>query len=194
MSRAREVWETECADRLQQLEQIHADARGKSPGRRWYIDQLVRSLFVTLVGQFQVYCRELHNEAISVYIASANKRQVEVLETLLKQGRKLESQNPHRSSLGSDFGRLGFDFIDALKRCRSNSCVDLERLDLLVKFRNAIVHGNESQVQSLVKDNQTRVTLSSYRKFRKTLDRIAQDMDTVVAEELAAGLKVRKPW
>ena len=172
MSRAKDVWETECAGRLDQLEQVHADARGRKPGRRWDIEQLVRSLFVTLVGQFQVYCRELHNEAISVYIASANERQVAVLETLLKQGRKLDTQNPQRSSLGSDFGRLGFDFIPALNRRRSKSSADLEGLDLLVEFRNAefrnaIVHGNESEVQSLVKDNQTRVILSSYRRFRK---------------------------
>ncbi len=98
MSRAKDVWETEYAGRLDQLEQIHADARGRKRGRRWDIEQLVRSLFVTLVGQFQVYCRELHNEAISVYIASANERQVAVLETLLKQGRKLDTQNPQRSS------------------------------------------------------------------------------------------------
>jgi hypothetical protein len=58
------------------------------------------------VGQFQVYCRELHNEAIFVYLAQANPCQVTVLETLLKRGRKLDTQNPQRSSLGSDFGRL----------------------------------------------------------------------------------------
>ena len=153
-----------------------------------------RSLFVTLVGQFQVYCRELHNEAIFVYLAQANPCQVTVLETLLKRGRKLDTQNPQRSSLGSDFGRLGFALIPHVTRRRRNATVDLERLDLLVRLRNAIAHGNESAVQSLVADNQMTLTLQSFRRFRKTLDRVVRDMDTVVATELAAGLQIPLPW
>ena len=94
MSIAKDVWDTHCAARLNQLEQIHADVRGIGRGRRWYTGQLNRSLLVALVGQFQEYCRDLHNEAIDVYLAAANQRQVEVLDTLLKQDRKLDTQNP----------------------------------------------------------------------------------------------------
>ena len=116
------------------------------------------------------------------------------METLLKRGRKLDTPNPQRSSLGSDFGRLGFALIPHVTRRRRNATVDLERLDLLVRLRNAIAHGNESAVQSLVADNQMTLTLQSFRRFRKTLDRVVRDMDTVVATELAAGLQIPLPW
>ena len=66
MSNAKDVWDTHCAARLNQLEQIHADVRGSGRGRRWYTGQLNRSLLVALVGQFQEYCRDLHNEAIEL--------------------------------------------------------------------------------------------------------------------------------
>ena len=55
-------------------------------------------------------------------------------------------------------------------------------------------HGNESEVQSLVADNQMTLTLQSFRRFRKTLDRVVRDMDTVVATELAAGFQIPLPW
>ena len=194
MSIAKNVWDTHCAARLNQLEQIHADVRGSGRGRRWYTGQLNRSLLVALVGQFQEYCRDLHNEAIDVYLAAANQRQVEVLDTLLKQDRKLDTQNPRRSSLGSDFGRLGIDLIPTLRSRGPKTVSDLERLDELVEFRNAIVHGNESKVESLIKRYQTRMTLHSYRQFRHALDRIVRTMDTVVVIELANGLQIQPPW
>ena len=138
---------------------------GSGRGRRWYTGQLNRSLLVALVGQFQMYCRDLHNEAIDVYLAAANQGQVKVLHTLLKQDRKLDTQNPRRSSLGSDFGRLGIDLIPALRSRGPRTVSDLERLDELVEFRNAIVHGNESKVQSLIERYQTGMILVSYRRF-----------------------------
>ena len=194
MSNAKEMWDTECTARLDELERIHAEARGSGRGRRWYTEQLNRSLLVALVGQFQVYCRDLHNEAIGVCLTQANAHQVDVLETLLKQNRKLDTQNPRLSSLGSDFGRMGFDLIPALKCRGSRAITDLARVDELVDFRNAIVHGNETQVQLLVKSYRTNVSLKSYRQFRKSLDRLVWIMDNVVAVELADGLQISRPW
>jgi len=169
MSIAKDIWDTYCAGRLDELEQIHDDVRGSGRGRRWYTGELNRSLLVALVGQFQVYCRDLHNEAIDVYLEAANQRQVEVIDALLKQDRKLDTQNPRRSSLGSDFGRLGIDLIPALRSRGSRIVSDLDRLDELVEFRNAIVHGNESKLESLVERYQTGMTLASYRRLRSTL-------------------------
>lgn len=188
------VWETHCAARLNELEQIHAEIRGGGRGCRWYTGQLNRSLLIALVGQFQVYCRDLHNEAIDVYLSEANQCQVDVIGTLLKRDRELDTRNPRRSSLGSDFGRLGIDLIPALRSMGSQTVRDLNRLDELVEFRNAMVHGNENEVQSLIRRPQTGTTLVSYHRFRKTLDRLVQKMDAVVAIELANGLQIQPPW
>ncbi len=68
-----------------------------------------------LVAEFQSFSRALHDEAVDLHVAAAVVGQQSMLRTLLTQGRKLDSQNPRRAAIGSDFGRLGFSFIDELK-------------------------------------------------------------------------------
>ncbi len=43
-------WQREGLPRLDELEQLHVDARGAGPGRRWGTEQLNRSLLVALVA------------------------------------------------------------------------------------------------------------------------------------------------
>ncbi len=191
---AKGEWDNTATARLDELEHVHADARGTGPGRRWGTEQLNRSLFVVLVAQFQTYCRDLHDEAIDVHVTAANPRQQEVLRTLLTQGRKLDVQNPQPAALGSDFGRLGFQLIPALKSKGADMEEALEKLELLVKFRNAVAHGNESELAALIVDGSIKATLTSYRGFRTTLKRLVGTMDRVVAAELASGLRIPPPW
>lgn len=71
---------------------------------------------------------------------------------------------------------------------------DLARLELLVDFRNAVVHGNESEVHALTRKRPIATTLRSYHLFRRTCDRLVRRLDTVVAAELAAELQISQPW
>jgi len=105
---------------------------------------------VALVAQFQTYCRELHDEAVEVHVTNANPRQADVIRALLTQGRKLEYQTPRTAAIGDDFGRLGFAIVEALKAHSAKATDDLRLLDLLVDFRNAISHGNQTEIESLV--------------------------------------------
>ena len=98
MSKAKDVWDTECTGRLDQLERIHADARGTRRGRRWETEQLNRSLFVALVGQFQVYCRELHDEAISNAVVHGNESEVHSLTRKRPIAATLRSYHLFRST------------------------------------------------------------------------------------------------
>ena len=194
MSGAKTVWDTECVPRLNQLEQLHTAAGGNRRGRRWSTEQLNRSLFVALVGQFQVYCRELHDEATRVYLSQANPRQVRALQTLLRQRRELDYRNPRRDALKNDFGRMGLQLIPALRSLYARASYDIDRLELLVRFRNAIAHGNESEVRSLVQGYSIRPTLRAYRSFKTAINRLVGKLDAVVAAELAGELGIRRPW
>lgn len=194
VSTARVEWDTTARERLEELEQVHADARGGGRGRRWGTEQLNRSLFVVLVAQFQTYSRNLHDEAIDVHVDAANPRQADVLRRLLTQGRKLDVQNPQPAALGSDFGRFGFDLLPALKAEGAAMEDALAKLDLLVRFRNAVAHGNESELAGIVASGDIKSTLASYRQYRKMLNRLLSTMDSVVAAELAAVLQVPPPW
>ena len=187
-------WKTSACARLDELERVHADARGTGPGRRWGTEQLNRSLFVVLVAQFQTYCRNLHDEAIDAHVSVANPRQSDLLRTLLAQGRKLEVQNPRPGALGSDFGRLGFQLVPALKAKGFTIEQAIDCLEVLVDFRNAIAHGNESELDALVAGGGIKATLTSYRWYRKMVDNLIGTMDRVVAAELATVLHAPPPW
>ena len=193
-SRAKKLWDTRCKERLDELERIHAEIRGGGRGRRWYTRQFNLSLFVALTAQFQFYSRNLHDDAVDVYVAEADPRWSQVLGTLLTQGRKLERQNPRGSTLGSDFGRLGFGFISALKSSGAMVRKDLAKLETLIDFRNAVSHGNDKEIQSLEKEGQIKATLQSYRQFRRMADRLTVKMDKVVADQITAQLGIVPPW
>lgn len=193
-SSALSEWRESGLSRLRELEDVHSHIAGKDSGRKWSTTQLNRSLFVALVGQFQRFCLELHDEAIAVHRAVAAPAQAAVVEALLVQGRKLDTQNPRVSALGSDFSRLGFRFIDDLKAQGHQTAERLRRLDVLIDLRNAIGHGNDAQIATLVATGDISETKKSYLAYRGTLNSLAGTMDRVVAVELAALLKIDKPW
>lgn len=61
-------WQTLGLPRLDELERLHAAARGTGPGRRWGMELLNCSLFVALIAQFHTNCRDLHDGAIEVHV------------------------------------------------------------------------------------------------------------------------------
>jgi hypothetical protein len=188
------AWSTDAVARLDELERIHADARGSGPGRRWGTEQLNRSMFVALVAQFQTYSRDLHDEAIDVHVTQANPQQAGVLRVLLTQGRLLDKGNPRSSALGSDFGRLGFQLVPAVRAQGAGVSAALDELDVLVDFRNAVSHGNDSQLAAIVASGVIKPTLPSYRRFRKLVQGLVGTLDQVVATQLSAVLAVAPPW
>jgi len=187
-------WRSVGLARLAELEAVHAQATGSAPGRRWGTTQLNRSLFIVLVAQFQAYCRRLHDQAIEVHVAVAVAGQQTLLRAVLTQGRKLDAQNPRRAALGSDFGRLGFDFIDDLKAATASAATELDALEELVDYRNAIGHGDEATISSVEARGRIRATKASYKRYRQIIDRLAGTMDDVVANQLSAVLGINRPW
>lgn len=193
-SQALQRWISTGLKNLDELEQVHADAKGVGPGRKWGTEQLNRSLFVALVAQFQAYCRGVHDEAVEVQFLNANPQQSDMIRKLLTQGRRLDKMNPRSDHLGSDFGRLGIAIVDALNVKGASFREDVRLLDVLVDFRNAIVHGNETEVTSIIGTGDIKATKTVYKAYRKTVDRLATTMDEVVAARLGSILGVEPPW
>jgi hypothetical protein len=193
-SQALVAWRTVGLARLSELEDLHARATRDRAGHRWGTQQLNRSLIVALVAQFQGYCRALHDEAVSAHVAAAVPTQRTVLQQLLTQGRKLDTQNPRRATLGSDFRRLGFDFVDVVRAVGPPTRRRLDMLDVLVDYRNAIGHGDEANIAAIEARAPICSTKQSYRKHRHALNGLAGTIDVVVARELAIVLGTTRPW
>jgi hypothetical protein len=149
---------------------------------------------VALGAQFQSFARDLHDEAVAVHVSNANPGQAALLAILLTAGRKLDTGNARKSSLGSDFGRLGFTFIADLNAKGPATSTRLDHLDDLVDFRNAIGHGEEGKIAAFEVSKGISSTKASYQKYRQALNGLAGTMDQVVAERLAAVLAIPKPW
>lgn len=129
-----------------------------------------------------------------MHVSAAVAGQRRMLRTLLTQGRSLDNQNPRRAALGSDFGRLGFSFVDELKAAQATAAGDLDDLEVLIDYRNAIGHGNEAAVATIEAAGVVKATKAAYTARRGSLDRLAGIMDDVVADKLAALLGIPKPW
>lgn len=193
-STALDQWRTSSLARLAELEGVHATLTGPGPGRKWGTTQLNRSLFVALVAQFQSYCRDLHDAATMVHIDAAVIGQKQTLHLLISQGRKLDTHNPRRSTLGHDFGRLGFSLLADLKATGPVTVEQLDLLDLLVDYRNAIGHGDEVRIAALEASGRIKATKKSYLQHRRSLDALAGTIDATVAAGLARVLGTVTPW
>ncbi len=87
---------------------------------------------------------------------------------------------------------MGFNVVTALKAQEIETALDL--LDVVVDFRNAIVHGNETQIASVVASRQIKTTMRSYRDYRRRISKLSSTMDRVAAARLASLLHIRPPW
>lgn len=187
-------WKTGGLQRLGELEKVHAKLTGTGRGRRWGTTQLNRSLFVAVSAQFQSYCRSVHDEAVQVHVSAATASQRPMLQILLTQGRKLDTGNPRKSALGSDFIRLGFDFIADLNAEGPATINRLDKLEIMLDYRNAIGHGDESKIVAIEGAGQITATKASYQKYRQAMSGLAGTMDSVVAERLSQVLGTPRPW
>jgi hypothetical protein len=104
------------------------------------------SLFVALIAQFQTNCRDLHDGAIEVHVRSATAPQRELVRSLLSQGRRLDTQTPRTSVLTNTSLASGSTSFRLLKAEGAATETALRLLDVAVDLRNAIVHGNDTQV------------------------------------------------
>jgi hypothetical protein len=134
-------WETSGAMRLDELEQVHADSRRGTSGRPCGTRQLKRTLFVALVAQLQVYCRDLHDLAIDLQLSAANPHQVDLLRTLLTRDRDLWAFG-HQVRIGDqdvvdgrvEFGRESVQVRVHAKVLRDQGVLSTLILDALARY------------------------------------------------------------
>lgn len=194
-SQALADWQSRLADRLNSLLQIHLRATGSGRGRRWGTHQFNGQLFVALVGQFQGFARALHDEAVDWLLDHGPVAAVLADQAVVN--RQLDKGSPHPGALAGDFGRLGLDLNGQVRTTSRWGSRRLHRLDRAVRLRNGIAHDDPAglaQAAAGAPSEQAVPSLNSFRVHRRALDRLAVDMDRVVARHLGSLTGARQPW
>jgi hypothetical protein len=182
------------AERLDELVALHQRATGSSPGRRYGTSEFNRTLVTALVAQFQAFVRDLHNLAMNEFVRTIEPpSRRDIIHSTLERGRRLDAQTPRRDHLGADFGRLGIELIPAVKDRDPRASRRLDTLDALIDLRNAISHGNDTEILRLAARGVV-PTFGSFRRQRSTLNGLARTLDGVLAAQLADLLGTDPPW
>jgi hypothetical protein len=182
-SNAYTAWTKSRAEKLDQIEKAHASVGGLKRGRRYATDQINQAYVVLLASQFQAFCRDLHSECVVCLVDCIEPASMKPLvKAELTRDRKLDKGNANSGTLGSDFGRLGVDFIEEVKRFHAQNSARKERLDVLNQWRNAIAH----QDFDPEKLGDMRLHLKDVRRWRKTCNKLARAFDAEMRSHIEA--------
>jgi hypothetical protein len=174
-----------------EIESAHAAVGGTGPGRRYATQQINQAYAVSISAQFQRFCRALHSEAADALAAAVSPRNLhDILQSRMLEGRKLDVGNPNPGNLGSDFGRLGFDFWQAVINLDTKNASRKNQLEQLNAWRNAIAHQdfNPAKLGGIML-----LRLINVRRWRSMCGSLSLSFDEVTRQRLASILGT-SPW
>lgn len=183
-------WRTTRRAALDLVQAAHTTVHGTGAGRREATRQINHGYAVLLAAQFQGYCRELHTEAVSHFVATVPAVQRLTVASSLVLGRQLDRGNAQSGSLGSDFGRLGLDWWRAVDAVDATGPALRRALDELNAWRNAIAH-NDFDPNKL--GGTITLRLAAVRGWRHTCNQLARAFDVVLAQHLQSTTG-HAPW
>jgi hypothetical protein len=141
MSTSLKLWQGAAQDVFTELELAHRAVHGR--GQPFLTRQITYAYVTALAAQFQLYCRAVHTEtAQAIAEQIPNPALASLLEVGLLNARRLDRGNPNAASLGSDFGRFELELWDELITQDQRNRRRRDALDSLIRWRNAIVHGD----------------------------------------------------
>lgn len=185
-------WSTDGAAALDHLVSAHGALAGLRPVRRAATRELNHAYTVMLASKFQLFCRDLHSEAVERLTDAATPTALRLIfrESLLGN-RQLDSKNAQPGSLGSDFKRLGLELWDQLGMMDRRNIARRKRLEELNAWRNAIAHQTFTRARLLAPAPPLR--LRHVRTWRTACDALARSMDAVVGDHIRAVVGAA-PW
>lgn len=188
-SKSLEVWQTERAASLDEIEAAHASVGGTARGRRYATQQINQAYAVLLSSQFQGFCRDLHDECADHFIQRVPANLQRSIRELVVANRKLDKGNPHPDNIGLDYNRFGLAFWDEVRRVDGRNRGRRQRLLELNSWRNAIAH----QDFNMPKLGAAVLRLRSVRNWRAACDQLASAFDEVMRLYFLSLNRV-SPW
>jgi hypothetical protein len=189
-SKAFRRWSKAQAAALDQMENAHASVGGTGPGRRHATDQINQAYAVLLASQFQAFCRELHTESVAYLVDAIEPSNLRpIVRAEFTRERKLDKGNANPGNLGEDFGRLGVEFWDEVKKLSPRNSTRNKSLEMLNLWRNAIAH----QHFDPSKLGSTKLGLAQVRKWRNACRGLARGFDRVMRAHIGS-VTGKIPW
>lgn len=149
-----------------------------------------------MVAEFQGFARDLHDltaEALVLGSGAALESQP-LLINAATANRQMDSGNADLGSLRKDFGRLGMvRYGERLERLDAKWSVDKGVYQKLIELRNALAHGNQSQLDVIRSREGGSDSLSATKKRLPNLNRMARAMDRASWDHVNESVG-QKPW
>ena len=193
-------WLDQRAQTIDVLAEGHARVGGVSgPGRPLDVSKpLAHAYVIVMLREFQAFVRDLHDLAAEhlVTASAALLAYRPLLIEGLTKGRSLDRGNATPSAIKSDFGRLGLTTIDIgtyNTRWVGVGGEDSKSFELLLRLRNALGHGNETELRTLIASGDVKDSISWARSRRPVLNRYARALDHIVWDHLQKTTG-SEPW
>lgn len=138
------------------------------------------SYTVLLSAYFQGFCRALHEECLTHFLARIGpvERHVALREALTTM-RKLDRGNPNPGNIGSDFGVFGLSFWDEVDHFEPRNEDRRKALLDLNEWRNAISHNDFTRLL-----NARPLRLGQVRRWRSACNGLTASFDEVMRRQL----------
>jgi hypothetical protein len=195
-SSALQAWQNQRTGHLDELLLAHNLLGGPSRGRRWRTGGLNEALILRLAAEFQGFARDLRDlacDVVALWVAPSNPNAERIVRTRLREGRELDRGNAHPGSIGSDFGRFGFEVWPALVVRDPASKRHNHSLDRLNATRNALAHADADKLAALRSEGSPLV-LKTYHRWRRDLGALASNLDREVSSQLGSVFGQTGPW
>jgi len=188
---ALETWKSTAQTALDEIAAAHSAVGGQGRGRRYATKEINHAYAILVSSQFQRFCRDLHTESVAHLVNALTPPSLRpVVRARFLDGRKLDRGNPNPGNLGSDFGRLGFGFWDAVKNRNPQNQNRRNNLEKLSVWRNAIAHQDFTPATL---DPPPPLRLSTVRNWRSACNGLATEFDRVLGAQLMS-LVGTAPW
>ena len=196
-SEPRRRWVHDRLARIDVLATGHASVGGVSgPGRPKEASKpLAHAYTIGMLSEFQGFVRDLHDLAVErlVSASGAASTYTPILIDGMTAGRGIDRGNATTPTVKADFARIGLSPLNLGIYNSRWSIGDSAEFDLLLRLRNALGHGNETELRALLAGGAVKDTVSWARARIPLLNRYVRALDKLVWEHLARATG-KEPW
>ncbi len=143
---------------------------------------LAHAYIIGMFSEFQGFVRDLHDLAVErvVSASGAGPTFAPILIDGMTAGRGIDRGNATTPTMKSDFARIELSPLNLALHNGRWSKGDSVEFDLLVRLRNALRHGNESELRALLAGGAVKDTVSWARARLPLLNRYVRALDKLV--------------